>query len=803
MTLLEHHSDYLKARGIVDNEIITSRGYQSITDPDDLVSLGFSITQAGHVPGLLLPIFNSTGTPQGYEYRADVPRMIGDRTIKFDRPFGQSAALNVLPTMSGPLRSGHGLMPLIIVEGVTRADVLAHHGIPAAAIMGIWGFKGDKGNGPAVLSELHELPIKGRAVWIFPDGDATTKPGVNSGVRALSEVFTRRGAAQVMIGVVPDNMGLDDWFASGGTPAELQGLLIAAKDLPVVSAPRKSTADIASDLPLTNDRDLAVDWSNTGAQVAFLPEFGSWAAYVGGRWQNDPSGTLASGSLGARLATVGEGYLANATDAEEIKLAGQVHHDLKSNHRLRAVQGMASSLSEFHAADSEFDQDPWLFNCANGTLDLKTGTLRAHDPADKLRGISPVSWDPEAPRPSFDKFIGEVLPDPETRAYLQQILGCALIGKPVLHLLPVFMGSGRNGKGTLVRALTAAFGGDYAGAVDKSLLISTKFESHPTKLMALKGKRMVFASETEAGDRFASASLKMLTGGDEISARGMRQDQQTFMPSHSMVLMTNNLPEVDALDRAMWARLRLIRFTADFEGREDHGLDDRLHAEAPGILRWLVEGLMSYHMDGLMSEPLSVLMATGDWQMDENTFLSFANDQLVKDPSPRGVISAGDLLAAYTKWCDLNDVEALRARAFGSAVKAYGATARKSNGTRGWGGIRLRVGSEDAGSDRRADSDGIRPSPIVPLTSGNASETSDRVGLDGSFGGIGSSRNLKSASLGSPEVPNPPVSGGIRPSNPVTSGNAVNSPGIRPSESDPRSAPSRYPGPDEQEMPYL
>lgn len=715
VTLLQHHSDYLTARGIVDNEVITSRGYQSVTDPDDLVSLGFSVTQASYVPGLLLPIFNSAGESAGFEYRADSPRTIGDRTIKFDRPFGQSAALNVLPKMAPMIRQGNGLMPLIIVEGVTRADVLASHGIPAAAIMGIWGFKGDKGNGPAVLSELHELPIKGRAVWIFPDGDATTKPGVNQGVRALSEVFTRRGAAQVMIGVVPDGLGLDDWFAQDGDPSQLQGLLIAAKDLPVVSAPRKSTADVAGELPLTNDRDLAVDWLATGAQVAYLPAMDQWAAYLEGRWQQDGSGAVARVSLSARLAEIGEGYLKNATDSEEIKLAGQVHHDLKSFHRVKAVQGAASALQDSHVADEAFDRDPWLFNCANGTLNLKTGQLQDHNPEDKLRGISPVAWDPEAPRPSFDRFIGEVLPDRETRSYLQQILGCALIGKPVLHLLPVFMGSGRNGKGTLVRALTAAFGGDYAGAVDKSLLISTKFESHPTKLMALKGKRMVFASETEAGDRFASASLKMLTGGDEISARGMRQDQQVFAPSHSMVLMTNNLPEVDALDRAMWARLRLIRFTADFEGREDHGLDDRLRSEAPGILRWLVEGLMSYHMNGLMDEPLSVLMATGDWQMDENTFLSFANDRLVKDD--QGTVSSGDLIAAYEVWCRDTSVEPLKGKNLGAAIKAFGAVPSRSATSRGWKGVRLVSARDTKSVTKMTDENPTSP----PVTSTNDS----------------------------------------------------------------------------------
>lgn len=702
MDLSQSHIDYLKSRGITDPAVIEARGYVTVTEASDLTSRGYSVNQAKYVPGLLLPVFNSTGEEQGFEYRADEPRTgKSGKSVKFDRPFGQIPCINVNPLMTDAMRKGGPFTPLIIVEGVTRADALAERGVPSGAIMGIYGWKGDTGSGPQVLSELHELPIKGREVWIFPDGDTLTNPGVNAGVRALVDVFKRRGARGVSVGVVPDGLGLDDWFGIGHDVTDLQGLLIPSGDLPIVKAPRSGASDIATraKLPETTDRALAVDWLDQGAHVAYLPFMDSWTAFLDGRWQPN-SNAVAKVSLSSYMAKVAKAYEDGAKGSDELKAAKETTKTLESNRKLTDVLASAEALALSHAKDTDFDRDPWLFNCANGTLDLRTGTLKDHDPDDKLRGISPTSWDPNALCPSFDRFMGEVLPDQDTREYLQVLMGLALVGEPILHMLPVFVGSGRNGKGTLIHALTHVFGPDYSGPVDKSLLISTKFESHPTKLMALKGKRFVMASETEAGDRFASATLKALTGGDAITARGMRENQQSFMPSHSMVLMTNSLPEVDALDKAMWARLKLFIFGADFEGREDRTLGDRLKAESSGILRWLVDGVRRYLTEGMPEEPLGVVMATGDWRMDENSFLQFANERLVRDP--KGLVPSADLIDAYNRWCQSSDVEPLRARALGAAIKAFGGQDKRTAKARMWVGFRFRDGStpsDDGNSD--------------------------------------------------------------------------------------------------------
>lgn len=759
MDLSQLHNDYLLARGIDDPDVVTARGYRTVTTSQDLMDLeaGFSTRQAAHVPGLLLPIFNTTGEAQGFEYRADSPREgKSGKPVKFDRPYGQVPCINVNPLTAQAFRSGGPFQPLIIVEGVTRADALAQRGVPSGAIMGIYGWKGDTGSGPMVLSELHELPIKGREVWIFPDGDATSKPGVNSGVRALVDVFKRRGARAVSVGVVPGGLGLDDWLGAGNDVTDLHGLLIPSGELPIVKAPRSDASDIASrdELPETTDRALAVDWLAQGADVAYMPSLDSWAAFLDGRWQQDSS-AVARVSLSSYMAGVAKKYEQGAKGGDEVKAAKMTTQLLESNRKLNDVLSSAEALAESHARDTDFDQDPWLFNCANGTLDLRSATLRDHDPADRLRGTSPTVWDPQAQCPTFDRFLAEVLPDEDVRSYLQIIMGMALVGKPILHILPVFVGSGRNGKGTLIHALTSTMGPDYSGPVDKSLLISAKFESHPTKLMALKGKRFVTASETEQGDRFASASLKALTGGDSISARGMRQDQQSFMPSHSMVLMTNSLPEVDALDKAMWARLKLFTFGADFEGREDTTIGDRLAAESSGILRWLVAGIQRYLAHGIGAEPLGVVMATGDWRMDENSFLQYANERLVRDP--KALVPSGDLIDSYAKWCQAQDVEALKGRAFGAAIKAFGGQEKRTAKQRQWAGFRFRDGSEAQDDGFSDGSQKSRLDPPPPVTSSDASIYDGMTDMTHNIGVSGSSHTPHPATPVENDGPEKPV----------------------------------------------
>lgn len=631
--LTTEHLQYLHDRGVTDSSVIEARGYES-TDT-----------------GLTIPIWTlPDGDRCSSETRLDER---GEDGRKFTRPKGSSNRLNVNPLMVDKVRDAKHT--LLVVEGTTRADALAQRGIPAVSLTGCWGWMDTK---HGTLPEWRDIPIADRKVIWVPDGDAWTNPQVNKASIEFITFMRRKRARHISILELPQHQGLDDWFASGGDLLGMSDLMRPADSLPELDQVRLSRDKMAAKkgLPDTTDEALAELWAYSDPTHAVrVAGADIWYTYGAGRWTQDRTrdGLDARASLAALLTRVADKYQEAAeTDAEK-RVAQDTYRDLRSAAKLGAVYTRFRSLPREMVCvdDAQFDRDPYALNVANGTVDLHTGVLRPHDPADRLRGISPTSYQPQAGAPRWHQFLAEVFPnDSDTISYLQLVLGASLIGRPMLHVLPVLVGTGRNGKGTLVRALTTALGRDYMGACDRSLLISSKFESHPTKLMALKGKRLVTASETEAGEKLAAASLKQLTGGDELSARGMREDQQTFMPSHNMILMTNNLPEVDSQDKALWSRLKLIRFTQSFEDAPDRRLDEKLAAEAEGILLWLVEGCRRFlQQDGELEDPVSVIGATGDWRMEGDTLSQFMSARVIRDP--KAEVLASDLRDAYGEFC--------------------------------------------------------------------------------------------------------------------------------------------------------
>ena len=132
------------------------------------------------------------------------------------------------------------------------------------------------------------------------------------------------------------------------------------------------------------------------------------------------------------------------------------------------------------------------------------------------------------------------------------------------QVLAVFYGVGSNGKSTLLNALQTTLGTDFTSAAPPSLLMEKKSEAHPTELAGLFGKRLIVAQETNAGARLAEATVKILTGGDNISARRMREDFWTFAPTHKFVLVTNHRPRILGNDHAIWRRLVLVPFARKF-----------------------------------------------------------------------------------------------------------------------------------------------------------------------------------------------------------------------------------------------
>jgi len=208
-----------------------------------------------------------------------------------------------------------------------------------------------------------------------------------------------------------------------------------------------------------------------------------WLAWDGTRWARDET----------REAIRRAKRTIRALYAEAAKLADDrrkalVEHALRSEKhaRLQAMVASAESEPGIAARFADFDAAPWLLNVRNGTLDLRTGQLRAHRREDLLTKLAPVAYDPDATCPRWDAFLARVQPDPEVRAFLDRLAGYALTGVIREHVLPIHYGSGRNGKGTWTDTLLAVLG-DYAKQIPTELLMVRQGEAHPTERATLLG----------------------------------------------------------------------------------------------------------------------------------------------------------------------------------------------------------------------------------------------------------------------------------------------------------------------------
>src|SRR5215208_5459213 len=179
------------------------------------------------------------------------------------------------------------------------------------------------------------------------------------------------------------------------------------------------------------------------------------------------------------------------------------------------INAMLSQAKPYLAVGmEELDQDPWLVNCQNGTLDLRTGKLKDHDPGDRTTKIVPVDYDPDAPAPRFKRFLKEALMDDALIKFVKRYAGYTLTGITRERLLAILYGFGKNGKTTLAELLRDVMG-DYA--TNTETLLMKRYQGVGNDVAALKGARFVSAAEVEQGRRLAESKVKQLTGRDTVT----------------------------------------------------------------------------------------------------------------------------------------------------------------------------------------------------------------------------------------------------------------------------------------------
>lgn len=411
--------------------------------------------------------------------------------------------------------------------------------------------------------------------------------------------------------------------------------------------------------------------------------------WAGTRWHIDKSGAA------VRLAMDVADAVWIAAKENRTKEVVQFASKTSGRGALNAMLELASA--DLPVAVDELDSDPWLLNCPNTTVDLRTGSGNLHRREDYITQQCPTRFVPDAPCPVWEAFLYSIFQqDIDLIHFIQRYLGYCLAGVISEQILVVCYGTGSNGKSTLLNVLQLVLGDGYCNAAPQGLLMEKKTDSHPTELADLFGKRLVIAQETNQGSRLAESTVKQLTGGDTISARRMREDFWTFKPTHKLVLATNHKPRIKGTDHAIWRRLVLIPFEQRFWNpakgesgpehlRQNKDLLMKLAAEAEGILAWMVRGCLDWQQSGLQI-PDSVRTATAAYRSEEDTVGRFVSECCITEELSR--VKFSDLYARLEQWGNESG-DNIPSRKFVSQWLKENGYRDKQSGVRWYIGIRL------------------------------------------------------------------------------------------------------------------
>jgi putative DNA primase/helicase len=426
-----------------------------------------------------------------------------------------------------------------------------------------------------------------------------------------------------------------------------------------------------------------------GGELRFCAPLGGWFKWFGTHWARDL--TEHSRECMKEIARDLAGEAAALLDQDTFKsakLAG-------SARGVNAILDLARSAPEIVFSPDQANTDPWTLNCANGAFDLRCGELRPHNRAEIITKVCRAPYDPNAEAPTFERFLAEIQPDPEVRAYLARLIGYAATGMAREHVFAVFWGPGANGKSVFADTVSYVLG-DYARPGPSSLLVSDGHrQSHPTDVASLVGTRLVLVHETKRGACFDASKVKLLTGGDKLTARHMRQDFFDFEPTHTLIMLSNYRPSADSTDHALWRRVQLVPFNVVIpEERRNPLLAEAIRGEAPGVLRWILDGARDWQRRGL-APPRRVVEQTDQYRASEDVIGQFLEERTVRLEGAS--VKAGVLYAAFKAWCESNGVRPVRGNDFSDELvrgRGYVRDDGKSAG-RIYRGIGLRTDAEE------------------------------------------------------------------------------------------------------------
>lgn len=438
-----------------------------------------------------------------------------------------------------------------------------------------------------------------------------------------------------------------------------------------------------------------------GQDLRYCEAWG-WMVWDGSRWTRDGSGEVERRAKHTVKSILEEAaklnQCATAKDVFDRRLVEQAtdlqKHAIRSQSRQRidAMIALAKSDERVVSKTENFDTHPWLFNVANGTIDLTTGNLKPHRREDFITKLSPINYEPAATAPFWDQFLLKIMDKKEDLvAFLQRAVGYSLTGVIRDRRCLFFCyGSGANGKSRLLAAIRRVLG-EYAQQAPASLLQNSGNRTSTNDLARMIGIRLATITEAAQGMQGSEEIIKTLGGGEPIAVRHLYREYFEFTPQAKIWWGLNDKPRLRDDDRALWDRLYEIPFTvriAESERIPEDKLDALLAAESEGILAWAVSGCLTWKQDGL-APPNSIKEATEAYRKEMDPLNEFLEDRCIIDEGAS--VSVSELRQAYDAWAEESGVRfTLGKKKFSDRLKVTGVVAGKgSGGKRMWRGIGL------------------------------------------------------------------------------------------------------------------
>jgi len=426
-----------------------------------------------------------------------------------------------------------------------------------------------------------------------------------------------------------------------------------------------------------------------GNDLCHVVEHKRWYVWNCKKWAED----LGNVEVNRRAKDVAKSIFAEADayDDEKAKSVRKWAWMSCGKSRLDAMREMAISEGTIAKRAQKFDQDPHLFNCQNGVIDLRTGELLPHNRKFWMMNISPVSYSPTAQCPAWLAHLDKVQRgDAEIIGFLQRLAGYSMYGSSEEETATFLWGDGRNGKGKTLEILCRILG-DYATTVPfATFLEGAKHNPGGASpdIASLAGKRMVVAQESNITGRFNEALLKTLTGRDRQKARHLYRESMEFMPVFTLWLASNSKPRIIDQSEAMKRRIKLVPFTVRIPEEDvDMKLPEKLWAEREGILAWCVQGAVEWLKKGLC-HPAKVREASREYFADEDSL-----GQWLKECTEDGQnfeSGSGAAYDSFKSFAEENNYFVLDAREFKYRMGQKGYESTRRNKGVVWKGFRVR-----------------------------------------------------------------------------------------------------------------